>query len=108
RSLAGLSGKRPRSLARPKHLPALKLTSFIHFVCARVTRRCAPSHVWQGLIMRQWIIDRRQLANLIAAIAMLLAGTHSLAAATIFLVFIADEQGFGDLSCYGQPTLQKP
>ncbi len=29
-------------------------------------------------------------------------------AAPNFLVFIADDQGFGDLSCYGHPTLKTP
>ncbi|WP_166831016.1 sulfatase family protein [Thalassoroseus pseudoceratinae] len=35
-------------------------------------------------------------------------GSRLTEAAPNFLVFIADDQGFGDLSCYGHPTLKTP
>jgi arylsulfatase A-like enzyme len=45
----------------------------------------------------------------ISTVAMILClGISSAAAAPNFVVFIADDQGFGDLGCYGHPTLKTP
>jgi N-sulfoglucosamine sulfohydrolase len=47
------------------------------------------------------------MRSVIIALALTLAASPLLAAPN-FLVFIADDQGFGDLSCYGHPTLRTP
>ncbi len=45
---------------------------------------------------------------LIVTVFAVLALPRLTMAAPNFLVFIADDQGFGDLSCYGHPTLRTP